>query len=134
MGAATGPVLAAGLGLFAYVVGLTYAARQEAYDRIGAAWPLAVLAVPVLYGLWRAAGEPWALVPWALLVAVVGYALSLLRLRGAGDVLRAVVTLIAGIALYDAVMIAAAGALPLAVLAIALFGLTVALQRVVSGT
>ena len=45
-------------GLFAHVVGLTYAARQEAYDRIDRAWPLAVLAVPLIYALFRAADGP----------------------------------------------------------------------------
>ena len=43
----TSAALWGALGLFAYIIGLTYAAKQEAYDRIGAAWPLAVLAAPL---------------------------------------------------------------------------------------
>jgi hypothetical protein len=45
-----------------------------------------------------------------------------------------VVSLIAGISLLDAMLIAGAGALPLAVLALAAFAVTLFLQRYVSGT
>ena len=56
------------------------------------------------------------------------------RRRRPGDVPRAVVSLIAGIALLDAVLIAAAGAPGVAWLAVAGFVLTLALQRLVPGT
>ena len=134
VGAFAGPALLAALGLFAYVIGLTYAAKQEAYDRIGRAWPLAVLALPVLYGLWRAGQAPEALVIAVVLVAVMGWAVNLLFRRRKGDVGRAVVTLIAGIALYDALMIATTGAIGLAALALVGFVLTLVLQRVAPGT
>ncbi len=42
--------------LWAYLIGLTYAAKEEALNRIGHAWPLAFLAVPVAYGLPVVAG------------------------------------------------------------------------------
>jgi hypothetical protein len=56
-----------------------------------------------------------------------------LRRRQPGDVPRAVVSLIAGIALLDAVLIAA-GAAGIAWLAVAGFLLTLGLQRLVAGT
>ncbi len=134
VGQVTGSVLLGALALFAYVVGLTYAAKQEAYDRLDRAWPLAVLALPVLYGLTQAVADPLALAVWAGLAAVVAVALRRLFRRGKGDVPKAVVTLIAGISLYDATLIAGAGQPGLAILAVAGFALTLLLQRVVSGT
>lgn len=133
-GGVTGPALLGALGLFAWVVGLTYAAKQEAYDRIDRAWPLAVLAIPALMVLWQApASLPTALIGLALL-AVLAFALHRLFRRARGDVPRAVVTMIAGIALYDAALIAATGAIGLAFLAVAAFALTLLLQRVAPGT
>lgn len=129
-----GPVLFGALGLLAYIVGLTYAAKQEAYDRIDRAWPLAVLALPLIYGLSQAAVDPLAMALWAGLLVVVLLALRLLMRRNKGDVPRAVVTMIAGISLYDGVLIAATGQATLALLAVAGFVLTLVLQRVVSGT
>ena len=64
----------------------------------------------------------------------VGVALWFLQRRRPGDVPRAVVSLIAGIALLDAVLIAAAGAPGIAWLAVAGFVLTLGLQRLVPGT
>lgn len=130
----TGSVIFGALGLFAYIVGLTYAAKQEAYDRLDRAWPLAVLAFPLLYAVSQTGGNMFALLIWAGLVVVVGIALRLLFRRNKGDVPRAVVTMIAGICLYDGVLIAGMGQAGLALLAVAGFALTLFLQRVVSGT
>lgn len=130
----TGPVIFGALGLAAYIVGLTYAAKQEAYDRLDRAWPLMVLIVPLIYALAQAGGNILGLVIWAGLLAVVAVALRLLFRRNKGDVPKAVVTMIAGISLYDAVLIAGTGQAGLAVLAVVGFAVTMALQRVVSGT
>jgi hypothetical protein len=130
----TGSVIFGALGLLAYIVGLTYAAKQEAYDRLDNAWPLAVLAIPMIYALSQAIGSTVALLIWVGLGVVVFIALRLLFRRNKGDVPRAVVTMIAGICLYDAVLIAGQGQVALALLAVAGFALTLALQRIVSGT
>ena len=133
--AASGEAIAIGaFGLFCYVVGLTYAAKQEAYDRIGAVWPLGVLGVPMLIAA-AAAVTDLAVAPYALLLfGWTAYALRLLFRRGPGDVPRAVVSLIAGMALFDAVLIAAAGQPLLAILGVVGFLATLALQRVAAGT
>lgn len=135
-GGLTNAVLIGGLGLFAHTIGLTYAAKQEAYDRVERAWPLAVLTLPALIGLWfaLASGSLAALV---LLGLYAGWSFGCVRLlfrRQKGDVPRAVIRLIAAIALYDAVMIAAVGAPALALVAFAGFLATLALQRVAPGT
>jgi len=64
----------------------------------------------------------------------MAWALRLLVRRGPGDVPRAVVALIAGIALYDATLIATTGATLAALAAVGGFALTLALQRVAPGT
>lgn len=129
-------VLAGAAGLFCHIVGLTYAAKQEAYDRLDRAWPLGVLALPLLVALGFALmADAW--LPFALclaLAAAMALALRRLTRRSKGDVPAAVITLIAAISLYDAVLIAAAGFPLLALLAVAGFGLTLMLQRVVPGT
>jgi len=127
-------LLQAGLLLFCYLIGLTYIAKQEHLGRVANLWPLVFLALPVLWGL-RASldGAIVAGVALPFLVWVL-YSLSYLRRRLPGDVPRAVGRLLAGICLWDAVVITAAGQPFVAALALGLFALTLLLQRVVSPT
>lgn len=127
-------VCLAALALLCHLIGLTYMAKQEHLDRIGTLWPLGFLAVPVLYGLALAVSAPVVWLPLLLYAAVLAFALNLLRRRARGDVPRAVVTLIAGMAVLDSVVLAGAGHLLPAALAVVGFGLTLALQKWVSGT
>lgn len=126
------------LGLFCHVVGLTYAARQEAYDRLGAIWPLLVLAVPALVGLAFLVTAPafslLALGLWLVYLAWGARCLVWLFRRQKGDVPRAVVGLIAAISLFDALLMATQGATLLALVATLAFLLTLGLQRLASGT
>lgn len=136
---AVAPVLSREVALAAavalsYLIGLTYAAKQESLGRIGNMWPLGFLAVPVVYAAWAALGGIAALAAAAAFIAWLGYALSFLLRPGRIDVPRAVVSLIAGICLLDAVFVASAGHTMLAVFAGAAFLLTVALQRRIAGT
>lgn len=127
-------LLLAALVLLSYLIGLTYTAKREHLNELGSLWPLAALAVPVGFGVTLALQVPlvW---PFVLLFAGwILYALYLLRRRARGDVPRAVVSLIAGISLLDAMILCAAGAIGLAVVAVAAFVLTLALQKLVSGT
>ena len=134
-GAFPGVALWGALGLMAYVVGLTYAAKQEAFDRLDRAWPLAVLAFPAVLVLVMGWGKPLALLVALGFLVATGGALRLLFRRAKGDVPKAVTLLIASISLYDAALIAGVhgGWLP-ALLAVAGFGLTRALQRRIAGT
>ncbi|MEJ6000135.1 UbiA family prenyltransferase [Paucibacter soli] len=124
----------AAFALLCHLIGLTYIAKQEHLDRIGALWPLGFLAVPVLYGGTLAVAAPLVWLPLLIYVAVLAFALNLLRRRARGDVPRAVVTLIAGMSVLDALMLAGNGQMLPAVLAMAAFVLTLALQKWVSGT
>ena len=125
--------LAAG-ALLCYLIGLTYIAKQENLGRIANLWPLGFLAVPLAYGAVLIAEQPWAALPWLALVAWMAMALWFLRRRGPGDIPRAVVSLLAGICLLDAVLIAGAGAPDLAALAFLGFPVTVVFQRYVPAT
>ena len=120
--------------LLCYVIGLTYVAKQETLGRVENLWPLLFLAAPLVYGLILVAEQPWVGVFLLALAAWIGVALWFVKRRGPGDVPRAVVSLIAGISLLDAVLIAGAGEPGLAALAVLGFLLTLALQRYVSGT
>lgn len=117
-----------------YLIGLTYIAKQENLGKVENLWPLLFLAVPVIYGLYQSVGNPGIVLYCLLFAAWVGFALWLLRRRAAGDIPRAVVSLIAGISLLDAILIAGTGAQSLALLALAGFGFTLLLQRFISGT
>jgi hypothetical protein len=118
--------------LLCYLIGLTYVAKQETLTTLPNFWPIAFLATPFVYAaptLWSSATGG---VLYLLFVAWVAYALRMLIRREA--IGRAVVSLIAGIALLDAVLIAGQGMTGTAWLAAACFPLTLALQRYVAGT
>ena len=120
--------------LLCYLIGLTYVAKQENLARIENLWPLLFLAAPVAYGAWLASMEPIVLVFCLLFCGWMAVSLWTLRRRAKGGIPRAVVSLIAGISLLDALLIAGAGSLGLAAIALAGFGITLFLQRYVAGT
>ena len=124
----------AGALLLSYLVGLTYIAKQEHLGRVANLWPLVFLALPLAWGATALPGASLATVPWLLLAGWVLYALSFLRRRRPGDVPRAVGSLLAGICLWDALVIAVAGQPWVAALALAAFLLTLLLQRFVAPT
>ncbi len=120
--------------LLCYLIGLTYVAKQEDLARFGNLWPLGFLGAPVVYGLLLALGDPRVLPLWLLFTGWIVVALWLLRRRRPGDIGRAVVSLIAGISLLDAMLLAGAGAPGAAIFAVAAFMLTLVLQRWITGT
>jgi 4-hydroxybenzoate polyprenyltransferase len=136
--AATGmlaqPVLPAALALLAYVAGLTYVARFEAFDRLGRLWPLALLAAPILLAAPQIEPSLPALLGLAALLCAGAWIIRLLRRRGVGDVSRAVALLIAGIAVNDALLAATTGAHYAVIACLACFALTLLLQRHVPAT
>jgi 4-hydroxybenzoate polyprenyltransferase len=122
------------LVLVCYLIGLTYIAKQETLARVENLWPLAFLAAPVLYGAWLIPPAPLVAPFWVLFCGWMAVALWLLRRRQRGDIPRAVVSLIAGISLLDALLIAASGLPGLALAALAGFGVTLFFQRYIAGT
>ncbi|RDD62672.1 hypothetical protein DRB17_05785 [Ferruginivarius sediminum] len=134
VGAVSTQVVGAGALLLCYVIGLTYAAKQEHLARIDGLWPLAFLVAPFVVAAAYLPSAPaaaglvaLAFVAWT--VRAVGF-----LVRPAPQVGRAVVSLIAGISLFDATVLAILGDLAAAALAVAAFGLTLVLQRYVPGT
>jgi 4-hydroxybenzoate polyprenyltransferase len=120
--------------LLSYLIGLTYVAKQEHLDRIGNLWPLAFLALPLAWGAIAAVEGRWPAALWLMLGAWLVYALSFLKRRGPGDVPRAVGNLLAGICLWDALVMAVAGSVGGASLALMFFALTLLLQRRIAPT
>lgn len=120
--------------LLCYLIGLTYIAKQEHLESVANLWPLAFLAAPLLWALLASLTDA-PVAGFALLFLLwVFYSLSFLRRRRPGDVPRAVGALLAGICLWDAVVLASAGRPSAAALALALFGATLLLQRYVAPT
>jgi hypothetical protein len=129
------PTLLAGAAVaLCYLIGLTYVAKQETLRRVEKLWPLAFLAVPFLYFLPVAAASIAGLILYVLFLCAVLYALGFLVLPGRINVPRAVISLIAGISLLDALLIAGHGGTDLAWIAVGAFFLTILLQRFVPGT
>ncbi|MBS1124197.1 MAG: hypothetical protein H6Q90_6425 [Deltaproteobacteria bacterium] len=114
--------------LVAYLIGLTYIARQENLRSMSSWWPVAFLAVPFVVTV------PHGLVPTLLYLGFLVWVARSLALLRARNIREAVTSLIAGISLLDAVFILREGRPTLAVIAIAAWLLTKALQRYVPGT
>lgn len=129
-----GAVLVGALVLLAYLIGLTYVAKQENIGTVSNMWPLLFLATPVLVGLWQSSQSTWMWLFVAGLLAWILFALKFIRRAGPGDIPRAVISLIAGICIVDGLLIAGAGDPELGALALVGFVLTLALQRFVPGT
>jgi hypothetical protein len=120
--------------LMSYLVGLTYVAKQENLTEVRHLWPLAFLGVPFLYAWPALLGAGVGAVLYLGFLGWVAYAVAWLVRRGRRDIRRAVVSLIAGITLLDALLIAGAGDPARAAWAVLGFALTLVLQRWVPGT
>jgi 4-hydroxybenzoate polyprenyltransferase len=130
---ALGPLLVGGAALFAYLMGLTYVAKQENLDRFTNLWPLVLLAVPLVVTV-RLAFEPVSIL---LAVGLFGWVVAAVRLLirgGRGTIPRVVVRLIAGVSLVDALLVAKAGQPLLALAGTVTFLATLFFQRYVKGT
>ncbi|WP_437289027.1 UbiA family prenyltransferase [Sorangium sp. So ce406] len=126
-----------GMALLFYLIGLTAIAKQENLLAVRSLWALGFMAVPFLYTMGTPLTGMMGIVAYGALVGCVVHAVRLLRGTRKDRIPRAVVTLIAGISLLDAVLIArtgAPGAGGAAALAMLGFPLTLAMQRVVRGT
>jgi 4-hydroxybenzoate polyprenyltransferase len=115
-----------------YLIGLTYAAKQENLRALRGVWPLLLLAVPFAYApaLRTLAG----LVLYAMLAGSTAYSVRLLLVPARRNIRGAVVQLIAGISLLDGMLVGAQGYSLLAALCFVAWLLTLLAQRVVAGT
>jgi Mg-chelatase subunit ChlI-like protein len=140
-GSAGTEVLAPAATLLLYVVGLTHVARFENATAVGRVWPTLFVFAPAIVVLSSALFGSGVLDATlvAVLVVHVGWTLRavVIALRGGrGAIPRAVVPLIAGISLVDALFVASRAERDYQslVVAFAAFGLTLLLQRWVRGT
>jgi hypothetical protein len=124
----------AALVSFSYLIVLTYIAKQETLQRIGNLWPLALLAVPLVYGAIHAPGRPLVAVLSLALLIWLGAVVARLLHQGRPAIPGTVVGLIAGISLVDGLFVAAQDATGVASIAVAAFALTLGMQRWVAGT
>jgi hypothetical protein len=132
--AVAAPVWIAALVCFAYLIGLTYIAKQETLQRMGNLWPLLFLVAPLVYGVIISPGRPLAWVISIALALWMGVFIVRLVRLGKPAIPSTVISLIAGISLVDALFAAGRGADLVALLAIVAFALTLGLQRWVAGT
>jgi 4-hydroxybenzoate polyprenyltransferase len=127
-------VVVGALVLLSYLIGLTYAAKQESLAEVRNLWPLLFLAAPFVYGIRAIIGGGIGAALYLGFLAWVGYAVWLLVRPGRANFPRAVVSFIAGISLLDGLLMAGAGRPDAAAWGVAGFGLTLVLQRYVRGT
>ncbi|HUF93527.1 MAG TPA: UbiA family prenyltransferase [Candidatus Limnocylindria bacterium] len=121
------PVLAGAAALLAYLIGVAYIATQENLARFRNAWPLVLLAVPFIYAMPLVMDTVGGALLYLGFLGWVVYSLSFLRPRRL-NVPGAMVRLLAGICLLDALLMAGANEPRLAVAAIGAFVLTRMLQ------
>ena len=132
--AMTRPVMFGAGILAAYLIGLTYVAKQENLSRIQSSWPIVFIAIPFLYHLGHLDLDVGSLL-WVGFLGWVVFSLSFLYRTDGHSIPRAVIGLIAGISLMDGLAIASIGAgLPFVTLGILGFILTLSFQRFIPGT
>lgn len=116
--------------VFCYVMGLTSIAASETRQSFTGRWPVLCLFAPIVYFAWTLPlGWQWGLV--ALFALWVTWSI---RLVYQGSIPTGITQLIAGIALVDALILAAAGEAVGCAVALVAFALTLLLQRFVKGT
>jgi hypothetical protein len=120
--------------LLAYVMGLTYVAKQENLTEFHHVWPLAPLLVPFVITLPEAMEHRTAAAIWSFFFLWVARSVLRLRTKGRGVIPRVVVALISAISLFDALVVAVHGASGAAIALMGGFALTLFFQRYVSGT
>jgi UbiA prenyltransferase family len=129
-GSIDAPLLYGCGALLAYLIGLTYVAKQENLLSLTSLWPLGFLAVPFVLAPPHGHG-PWA---FAIYLFLLGWTLRCLRLAIGRQIRPAVTGLIAGIAMLDALFAIRLGHPVMAGVAVGAFLLTTIFQRKIPGT
>ncbi len=117
-----------------YLIGLTYIAKHENKNSRIPPWPVAFLALPVVFGLYESMNNLPTLFFTVLLAAWLLYSIQFIINPEKRNIPKAVVSMIAGISLLDAIYISTLGSTFLALCACACFALTLFFQRYIAGT
>jgi hypothetical protein len=136
-------VVAAALMSCSYLIGLSYTAKQEKSGYLASLWPMAFLFSPLSAGLVVGSYSLPSVLALLIVIGWILYCLRLITRKRQGDISCAVVRLIAGISLLDALLIAisadqgshsALPILPAMAFCYLAFCLSLYLQRYISGT
>lgn len=115
-----------------YVAGVSYIAREENSLKLKHPWNLAIFVVPLI---WLAVTSNTYSLPFLLLFyAWMAYAAHMALSNGSLHICKSVMAMIAGISLFDAVLIANTKQAEFAFFAIIAFLLTLVLHRRVAGS
>ena len=126
------PVLVGAALLAAFLIGLTYVAKQEHLEQFRNSWPLVFLAAPFIAYLRELPIPSLAGFVWVAFLGWVLFAISFLYRKRGKNIPRTVITLIAGVSHLDALAIASIDAEPgIVAAAVVGFLLTLAFQRFV---
>ena len=120
--------------MLAYLIGLTYAAKQENLAEVKNIWPLGFLVIPFLYAVPAALESPTTAVIYCGFLAWVIYALVHLVWRSRINFPLAVGSLLAGISFLDALLISGHGESVIGLFAVGAVVLTRLAQRYIPGT
>jgi len=116
-----------------YLIGLTYIAKHENKSDGFAPWPIVFFIAPIGFGIFHSLNNLPTLFFTLLLTGWLVYSLQFI-ITAKRNIPKAVVSMIAGISLLDAIYISSAGATSFAFFALLSFLLTLYLQRYVMGT
>jgi UbiA prenyltransferase family protein len=132
-GAASAELVLAAALLGLYVLGLTAIAKVESSGALSGSWPIVLLLLPASYYAFELPIGSLVLV--ALFAVWTVSAMSSVYRSNDRDIGGGVQRLIAGIALYDSLVLAGPGGAPVAAtFAVGAFAVTLFLQRHVAGT
>ncbi len=148
-GLITAALITAAALILSYLIGLTYAAKQENLNTIGRQWPLLFLFLPLVFFLLPLFGHQGMVTSldslsktehvlltllWFFLVITVLLACHWIKRRQPRDIPNAVSLLIAGMSLVDATFLLSTGHMTAAIIAATCFLLTLLFQRFIAGT
>tara|TARA_R110002073_G_scaffold259484_2_gene422572 strand:- start:5119 stop:5868 length:750 start_codon:yes stop_codon:yes gene_type:complete len=119
--------------VFAWTIGLTFLARQEALDKVEKYWPVLFLLLPVIYGI-QASTSSVIWITLFLIISAIGYSIYIIHSHKIGRVGIAVSTLIASLSLLDGLLIAISGYELIAPAVSMTILITLFLQKYVPGT
>ena len=126
-------IIAAGL-LLLYIVGLTFIAKSELSNDLKKMWPAVLVFLPAVYfGITLLENPVWLILVLAF-IAWAAYSVLFIYMSENKQIGRAVVQLIAGVSLFDAMAIATQNLTPFVILALVTFGITLFLQQYIKGT
>ena len=113
-----------------YIIGLTYLAKMESRPGFARYWPALALALPAIYAALQV--NAWGFLLLLLFVGWISFCLYLVYVKRSFG--AAIGSLIAGVSLLDALVLAVAGSTTGVILALVAFGLTLFFQRYIKGT